>query len=233
MLYYDYSRLTANNFYELISFCEKKAIPSTLFQVESGICYAYVAQFKRIIEKSSGVKIVDADEFMRFGLEMESEYALQEANKAYHESKQRKMIQDSTLVKEGLKTSKKGKKWVKVGSYKKEATGEHALFLEIFEERRGKDGLVRSEISGTVLIQNSSHPMWVSQFLHCVPKSVAEGYRLRKDNIFLGTISEHRLQTEFPSKCKQDSRWNEFYERYEKLKKDYEKTLKQIHGNNR
>lgn len=230
MLYYDHSRLTGDSFYELISFCEKKFIPATLLQVESGICYAYVAQFKKVIERSSGVKIVDADEFMRLGLEMESEYALQESNKAYHEAKLKKMIKDTSLEKESLKTSKNGTKWVKIGSYKKEATGERALFLEIFEERRGKDGLVRSEISGTVLIQNSYHPMWVSQFLHCVPKSIAEGYRLRKDNIFLASILEHRLQTEYPSKCKQDSKWNEFYERYDKLKSEYEKELKSLHG---
>ncbi len=92
---------------------------------------------------------------------------------------------------------------------------EIAVYNEIWSER-----VHRSEVSGEPLLPKG-HPMWHWQFMHCAPKSIYNKFRLRKDNIVLGTPDEHILQTRTPWKTKKDTRWDFFWEKYDKMKSEY------------
>jgi|JI10StandDraft_1071094.scaffolds.fasta_scaffold319375_5 hypothetical protein len=225
MIFYDGTRITAGTFRELFRFCEKKRIPEYLVESVSGmvICHLQVAKYKQIVSRSTGVKSVDADEFNDVVLKM-SKTDLKNAIQAYRDVQIEKTALHSQIDTSVPKRAVNGKKYVQVKWRK--PTGERELFLSIAEERRGEDGILRSEIDGSALIDNPNHHLWVNQFLHCVPKSLCPDFRLRKDNIFLGTVSQHRLQTDFPDKCKQDSRWDAFFKKQSELRQEYELKFK-------
>lgn len=225
MIYFDGTRITADTFRELFRFCEKKRIPEYLIESVGGmvICHLQVVRYKQIVSRSTGVKSVDADEFNSVALQM-SKTDLKNAIKAYRDVQTEKTALHSQIDEDVPKRAVNGKKYVKVNWRK--PTGERDLFLSIADERRGSDGILRSEIDGSVLIDNPNHPLWVSQFMHCVPKSLCPDFRLRKDNIFLGTVSQHKLQTDFPDKCKQDIKWAKFFQKQAELREEYELKFK-------
>ncbi len=74
----------------------------------------------------------------------------------------------------------------------KKSTGELKLFKEIWEEREHK-----SELSGDPLFE-MNNPQWICQFLHILPKGTYPHYRLKKENIILGTVDEHKNQYSNP-----------------------------------
>lgn len=94
-------------------------------------------------------------------------------------------------------------------------TGEKKIFLEIWAQREHV-----SEISGKTLLP-PEHPQFHWQFLHILSKGTYPSYRLRKENIVMGTVDEHRLQTIKPNYTKSLPEWKSFWEKYEQLKQEY------------
>jgi hypothetical protein len=94
----------------------------------------------------------------------------------------------------------------------RKATGEWAVFMEIWKERGGK-----SEISGDRIYQ--PRPI---NFMHVLGKGAYPRFRLRKDNIVIGTGDEH-YSYDFGdvTKLRQDKRWSFVFEKFEKLKQEY------------
>lgn len=83
---------------------------------------------------------------------------------------------------------KKRKSQEDIASDRKELEEMRNVFLSIWDERRGNDGVVRSEISGTSL---GAEPL-TTLFHHIYPKSKYPEYKLHKDNIILLTFEEHQ-----------------------------------------
>ncbi len=91
----------------------------------------------------------------------------------------------------------------------KKSTGELKLFKEIWEEREHK-----SELSGDPLLP-FGHYLWICQFLHICPKSTYPHYRLRKENIILGTVDEHKNQDSNPKFLKKrEELTRKYYEEF-------------------
>lgn len=67
------------------------------------------------------------------------------------------------------------------------------LFNYIWETREHK-----SELSGEPLLPKG-HFQWHWQFLHVLPKGAYPYYKLRPENIILGTIKEHEHQESIQS----------------------------------
>ena len=65
----------------------------------------------------------------------------------------------------------------------KKETGELQMFKEIWEERPHV-----SELSGKPLLP-IGHFQWHWQFLHVLPKGSYPHYKLKKENIVLGTVN--------------------------------------------
>tara|TARA_R110002126_G_scaffold86464_1_gene208625 strand:+ start:30540 stop:30989 length:450 start_codon:yes stop_codon:yes gene_type:complete len=104
----------------------------------------------------------------------------------------------------------------------KKATGEAAMFREIWEERDHS-----SFLSGESLEGYYGKDKWYSLFAHILPKGTYPGMRLKKHNIVLLTPFEHFLldqgtetnRTKYGEKFKCD--WNKIYElKYELLNED-------------
>lgn len=213
MIYYDKFRVTAKSYYELRNFCDRNNINPSGIVSEGGIVFVHLNTYgQKIADRSSGVKHVTASEFNTFGLKLGT-LDLKDAGIAYEEHKSSK---------KGLEHEihiKNGKKFEKVWSGT--ATGELDLFKQIANERCSADGILRSEISGAPLIQDPNHYLYVNQFMHILPKSLYGKFRLRKDNIVLGTYEEHNQQTRNPGKCKLDKNWAAFYKKEAELKQEY------------
>lgn len=85
------------------------------------------------------------------------------------------------------------------------------LFNHIWETREHV-----SELSGEQLL-HKGHPQWHWQFLHILPKGSYPAFKLREDNIILGTIKEHENQESIPK----------FKELYAIMKRKY---YKEVYG---
>lgn len=221
MIYCDGSRLGSDTLHDLFRYCDKKGINVRDIQADVIVFVRITKSQIRLIGTSKSVKWVDADTFNKSCLRA-SNAEIKAYLKAWDEISEAKKVPLQDMQPVDI-TRKFGKTYRKVGSYT--PTGEFDLFLEIAQERRGADGVLRSEISGTPLIDNPKHPFYVNQFMHCVPKGQYERYRLLKENIFLGTVSEHRLQTNDPGATKKDPRWDEFWATFERLRERYHREL--------
>jgi len=221
VIYSDSTRITATTFNELYRFCERKELALNRIESVDGLVFLHLQAYDKMkVKKSTGVKTVDADEFNSLALRM-SKHSLKESVKAYHdiqEEKKGKYLVQENNAPERLKN---GKKYKLAGKFK--ATGERELLRRLIRERGA-----RSEISGEPLIIDEKHPFWHWQLIHIVPKSIAEEFRLREDNVLLGSCSEHDTQTRNPSKTKLDPRWNKFWERYDKLRIEYEQSFRKF-----
>lgn len=216
MKYFDGSRITADSYKELRSYAEKINAFPLLHKDNMLFTHAYNLKHKIAVEKSTQMRRVSADEFDNVCLRL-TVPQLKGMNDAY-----------SNLSRKPLHTGDKktvnGRVYEKVGTYK--ATGELELFKEIVSDRIGSDGVLRSQISGQPLIQDVNNNFFVNQFAHCLPKSLYWNYRLNKENIFLMTVKEHELQTINPNKTKEDTRYNTFWETYNRLREKYNKEYK-------
>ena len=218
MIYWDGTRLGADSLHDLARYCQKKGLNPRDMQCDT-VTFVYLPNkgAKRLIESSNSVRMVTADEFNRMSIRASND-EIKAFLIGWESISEARRVPGEDMNPIETK-SKWGKGYKKVGSFT--ATGEFELFKEIAQERRGEDGILRSEISGTPLIDNPRHPFYVNQFMHCVPKGQYEHYRLLKENIFLGTVSEHRLQTNDPGATKKDSRWDGFWAKYEELRARY------------
>lgn len=218
MLYFDNTRLTSDRLHELIKFCEHKRLPETIILCEGSTVFAHIQGYHvKVVSRSTGIRTISASDFNDIVLKMgktEFKHGLQ----AYHDTKQEKLISYAKSGVEPVIRSKNGRKYQQVKWKPKEATGERELLRKLLIERGA-----RSEISGEPLITDENHPNWTWQLLHCVPKSLAEQFRLREDNVFLGTTSEHQLQTNRESECRKDPKWRVFFETQYRLRQEYER----------
>lgn len=87
---------------------------------------------------------------------------------------------------ESAKDEKRGRK--KKGLGLKKPTGEKAIFDEIWGDR-----LHRSFVSGKNLDKFAKDDRYYSLFMHVLPKGKYPKFRLKKENIVLGTPWEHIL----------------------------------------
>lgn len=112
-------------------------------------------------------------------------------------------------------------KIVKASSFKKSSikqkfrkpTGELELFKQIWEERPHV-----SQISNEPLESFN-----IFYFSHILTKQSYPGYRLKKENIWIVTPSEHR---EWETGSREDSKWDKKKEMAEKLKAQYNREHK-------
>lgn len=95
------------------------------------------------------------------------------------------------------------------------ATGELALFLEIWNERPHV-----SEVSGLPL-PCKENMLWIHIFSHLLPKSIYGRFRLRKDNIVLMLPSEHSMWGSYPHLLKDKPEWNWVFEKRDELRIEY------------
>ncbi len=111
----------------------------------------------------------------------------------------------------------------------KKPRGEMEIFIEIWDERAGRDGKHRSEISGRELDEFAGTDLFVNLFAHILSKGLYGFFRLRKDNIFMVHPREHALidrgtkQQREAYEKEQDCLFKIFYERRELLKQQYKK----------
>ena len=106
-------------------------------------------------------------------------------------------------------------------------TSQIEIFKEIYEERPHI-----SELSGERIEYQIDTPLWRSLFMHVLPKGRFPLLRTSKDNILLGTPTEHTLIDNGTEEQREEYRieklregvvvrWSVFYNKQDKLKKQY------------
>lgn len=100
---------------------------------------------------------------------------------------------------------------------KRKATGERALFVQLWAKCGGK-----CQITGLPLLP-PEHPHFHMQGSHLLPKGRYPDYRLREDNIVMCLKSEHdRWHDEGAERMLNHPQWRPFAERYFRLKAEAE-----------
>jgi hypothetical protein len=106
---------------------------------------------------------------------------------------------------------------------KVKVSGEGELFKQIEKELRAKDpdGLLRSQVSGTVI-----HLPEPANFSHILPKGSYPGYRLYKPNIYVVTKLEHFLWHNRPWTLETKIGWTAKFRLRDKLRLQYHEERK-------
>lgn len=214
MIFWDGVRLAASNYYELRSYVDKLGFNPEQIVSEHRKMWVYLQGWQtRVLDKEK-IRRVTASDLNRLTASY-TETELREAREAYEQ-----VVASKIIAKDEQVVGKKGRSYAL--TYR--ATGEKALFQAIQEQRMDR-GVLRSDISGERLITDVRHKLWVNQFMHCLPKGNYGRYRLLPENIFLGTVAEHHLQTVNPGKTRELPEWAEFWAKYEELKIRYHQEL--------
>jgi len=210
MIVYDGYRIGASNYYELRGFMEKHGFNPSQIVSESDRLWVYCQGWQSRALDRLKVKRVTATDLNRLTAKC-TVVDLQAAIEAYEH-----LVSGKLVAKEEEDVLMFGK------SYKLtyRVTGEKALFERI-QQMRMERGVLRSQISGERLITDNRHKLWVNQFMHVLPKGSYPRYRLLEENIFLGTVAEHHLQTVDPGKTKNRPEWAEFWAKSEELQIRY------------